>query len=240
MGQSLPPAGVFIDTRRFLCQANGKMVLGRRTGQETAWPRADALSRTGFGELAAGLLFSIMGASYLVQPFRPGMFTAIEAAKWFVLFPLFAVMMWGRRALKRRFAGGFIEPTGSWWPAQREKLSREWSFVSLAVVVAFFLVFLVEVAVRGMDFDRRWLGAGFAVCIALQVLMEGCTRRSALLIAFAAYLLCLAGIEWQLPAAIDRFAVMEAGAGAPWAIAGAIRLRSVLKANPATPSPSPA
>jgi hypothetical protein len=134
--------------------------------------------------------------------------------------------------LERRFAAGFVEPPGSWWPAQRERFSWKWSFVPAAVSLAFFLVFLVEVAVHGMDFDRRWLGPGFTVCVAFQVLFEGCSRRSVLLVAFAPYLLCLARIQWQLPAAMDRLGVLQAGVGAPMAIAGAVRLLSVLKANP--------
>jgi hypothetical protein len=81
--------------------------------------------------------------------------------------------------------------------------------------------------------ESRLLWPGFALTFAVISLVSGRKQKSALLLWFGVYCACLAPLLWWIPGnSYYRGAWLAVGMGAPLACAGAIRLRSFLKATP--------
>ena len=218
---------------RFLCHSNReKMVLGRRTGEESARHPTWVLPRTGFVALVWGLCSFMCGAFEFVQYFRPGSLAASGAVFFPALLCVIAAAVWGWQALKRRFAAGLVEPPGKWWPAPDvETTVSRWSLLPLA---AFLALLVLKILGHAHSLDHRLMNPGYAALIGMIVLGQGWVQKNALLLfAFSAYLMFLALVQWPGAAPMEpSMAILSVGAGAPIAIAGAFRLRSVLKANP--------
>ena len=216
------------------------MVLGRiTTAADAARHPAWYLSRTGFLPLYTGVGLLIMGASDLALRLYPRSI-AVGGGLPFLAMPCWiAAALWGWRVLRRRALtiGGFVEPPGSWWPAPAGEKSAWWPFVPVAAFPVAIALFLLMIPGHAPSVAHGLIEPGYTICVALAVLLEGYRRKGPLLIVFAAYLLCLARLQWSLRDT-PNLLVLTIGAGAPVAIAGAIRLRSVLKANPPTPSPA--
>ena len=130
----------------------------------------------------------------------------------------------GAWALKRRIVfprGGYVEPRGS--PAVKFALV---AFIAAVILIAIFG------PMRLPPMESRFVEPGFAAGLAVMCLVSGWKGKSTSLFWFGVYLVGLALLLWFPERAIERNAWLEVGGGAPLAVAGAIRLRNFLKANP--------
>jgi hypothetical protein len=80
--------------------------------------------------------------------------------------------------------------------------------------------------------ESRLIEPGLAVFGGVLLLAPGWPQKSTSRMWLGVYLLGLAPLLWLPERGIERMAWLQVGMGAPQAIAGAIRLRSFLKANP--------
>ena len=185
------------------------------------------LAETGVPLLAGGVIFVLLGGSVLIQRALPRGFIAQEAPG-FIAFCCAGGALLGAKALKRRIVfprGGYVEPRAS--PAFR--------FMRAASVAAVALVGIFAMAWPGRlpHMESRVLEPGFAIAFAIICLASGWQQKSKSMMGFGAYLVGLAPLLWMMPGSdYERLSWLEVGVGAPLAVAGAIRLRSFLKANP--------
>jgi hypothetical protein len=195
------------------------------------------LFETGVPQLVGGLIVFFFGSSVLIQQVLPKGFIAQELPGWIAICCAGAALL-GARALKRRIVfprGGYVEPRPH--PAVR--------FVVVACVAVLVAVVILPMAwLRRLPHtESRLVEPGLAIFLAILYLasvwqkkstskMKG-FKKSTSMMGFGVYLAAIAPLLWWLPVGnYERGAWLQVAIGAPLAVAGAIRLRSFLKANP--------
>lgn len=193
----------------------------------------DYLWETGIAPLSAGSCFFMLGAADLLQRFLPQTNLAQQGIKWLAICLGFAVM-WGTRSIKDRLVfsrGGYVDHKSDEWFASVARWILLLVLPMVLLPLAFIYVFAPDGHLPDLFFDSRLIVPGFAVLFAAQTLYHGRMRKAPLL--YGIYLLCLALLIWGLPLSpTERFGLLQAGAGGPLAVFGAMRLRAFLKANP--------
>jgi hypothetical protein len=186
------------------------------------------LAETGLPQLSGGLVFFIIGSSFLIQRLLPTTAQYVLSVQWVGIGCCVAVFL-GAAAIKRRMVfprGGYVEPLG--------RTTRWLSFIVFVLVAVAIWVFARARALHRFDLpDSSLLWPGFAILFAVICLYGGWQQKSAGMIRFGVYLTCLAPLLWWLPANnnYERSACFQIAAGAPMAVA-AVRLRRFLRANP--------
>jgi len=137
-------------------------------------------------------------------------------------------------AIKRKMVfprGGYVVPLGR---------SQRSLYLRLVVLFAVAIWAFVRAA-PGHRFDlleSRLVWPGFAIVFAVICLSASRQQKSASPIYFGVYLACLAPLLWWLPVSTyEQSACLEVTAGAPLAVAGAVRFRRFFRANPMPPEP---
>jgi hypothetical protein len=191
---------------------------------------AEYLWETGVAPLSAGSCFFLLGTAILLQRILPQTDLAQQGIQWLAICFAAAVAL-GTRFIKDRVVsprGGYVEPVRPKWLLWFALLSL---FVPLGLVYAITPVGSPPPDVDSFDNFFSLLAPGFAVLIGVLSLYHGRMRKMLLL--YGIYMLCLALLIWWLPlSAIERFGLLQSGAGGPLAVFGAMRLRAFLKANP--------
>lgn len=190
---------------------------------------SEYLAETGVPQLLGGAIIFFLGSSVLIQQVLPKGFMDEEILGWISICCAGAALL-GARTLKRRIVfprGGYVEPRPH--PAVR------FIYIATLAVGAALAVFamvwpgpLPHLPYMGSRFREP----GFAIAFAIICLISGWKGKSTPAIWFGIYLVGLAPLLWLPEGRNERFAWLEVGVGAPQAVAGAIRLRSFLKANP--------
>jgi hypothetical protein len=190
---------------------------------------SEYLAETGVPQLLGGAVFFFFGSSVLIQHVLPKGFMDEEILGWISICCAGAALL-GARTLKRRIVfprGGYVEPRSH--PAVR--------FTSVAVFAAGTALAIFAIAWPGRLprlplMHSRFTEPGFAIAFAIMCLAAGWQQKSTSRMVFGFYLVGLAPLLWLPERGIERQAWLEVGVGAPLVVAGAIRLRSFLKANP--------
>jgi hypothetical protein len=183
------------------------------------------LAETGVPQLVGGLGFLILGTSVLIQPAFP------TTGSWIGGCCAGAVLL-GARVLKQRIVfprGGYVELR-----TRPALLFILLSCFAAAVALPIFAIMWPESLrwVTGI-MESRLIDPGFAIGFAIICLASGWREKSTLMMWFGFYLLCLAPLLWWVPVNnYERGAWLKVGVGAPLTLAGIVRLRSFLKANP--------
>ena len=184
---------------------------------------SEYLAETGVPQLLGGAVFSFFGSSVLIQHVLPKGFLDEEILMWISICCAGAALL-GARALKRRIVfprGGYVEPRPR--PAVKFALV---AFVAAVILIAIFG------PMRLPHMQSRFREPGFAIAFAIICLAAGWQQKSTSRMVFGFYLAGLAPLLWIPESSNERFAWLEVGMGAPQAVAGAIRLRRFIKANP--------
>jgi hypothetical protein len=184
------------------------------------------LAETGVPLLVGGVFFCFFGSSDLIQQVLPKGFIAQEIPGWIAICCAGAALL-GARALKRRMVfprGGYVEP----------RLNPTVRFISAATVVALVALAIFAMAWPGRlpHMESRLVEPGLAIFGGILCLASGWKTKSKSAMWFGVYLVGLAPLLRMPERGIERMAWLEVGGGAPLAVAGAIRLRRFLKANP--------
>jgi hypothetical protein len=184
------------------------------------------LADTGVPLLAGGLIFALLGSSVLIQQVLPKGFIAQETPRWIAICCAGAVLL-GARAVKQRIVfprGGYVQPL----PHPALRFMRVASFAAVVAVAIFAMTW----PGRLPHAESRLIEPGFAMAFAIICMATGWQQKSRSIMGFGAYLVGLAPLLWILESGYERGSWFEVGVGAPLAVAGEIRLRSFLKANP--------
>jgi hypothetical protein len=188
------------------------------------------LFETGVPQFTSGLVFSLLGASTLIRSHIHLNF-ALDMTITLGAFALCGFAFWFARRVKQRA----VFPRGGYVVVQRPRANR--------IALGIFLILSLLMLVRALMFyppprmDSRLIWPGFAIAFALFCVGEGWQQKSSFMILFGIYFSLLAPLLWWLPADnYERSGAMQAAAGIPLAIFGALRLRKYLKLNtPAEP-----
>jgi hypothetical protein len=208
-------------------------------------PDIDALARrpaaylweTGLPWLTGGLVFFIGGSAILIQQhFVPPTLHhgySMLALQWAGILCAIAVLL-GAGAIKRRILfprGGYVAPLAS------GRSQRRLFFAVFALVAFGIWAFARGRALPRFNLpDSALIWPGFALVFAVICLYGGWQQKIAGMTSFGVYMACLAPLLWFLPGTdYERGACLQIAAGAPMAVAGALRLRRFLKANPTQP-----
>ena len=190
---------------------------------------SEYLAETGVPQLVGGTVFFLFGSSVLIQHVLPKGFMDEEILRWISICCAGAAML-GARALKQRIVfprGGYVEP----------RLNPALRFINVATLVAIAVLAIFAMAWPGHLPHLPYLGSrfrepGFAIAFAIMCLGAGWQQKSTAMMGFGFYLAGLAPLLWLPESRNERFAWLEVGIGVPLAVAGAVRLRRFLKANP--------
>lgn len=185
------------------------------------------LAETGVPQIVGGLIWFFLGSSVLVQRVLPKALTDRQLPVWIAIGCAAAAML-AARALKQRIVfprGGYVQPRSR--PAARSTL-----VAGIALVVAFGIIAIIWPD-RVPRMESRLMAPGFALAFAIICLVSGWRQSSSAMMLFGVYLACLAPILGWMPLNnYERMSCLEVGAGVPLAVAGAVRLRSFVRANP--------
>lgn len=184
------------------------------------------LAETGVPQLMGGAIFFLLGSSGLVEQVLPKGFIAQEILKWIAICCCCGVLL-GTRALKQRIVfprGGYVEL----WPRPSVKVAIVAFVAGLAVIAITPLGWLGHQP----HMESRFEEPGFAIVAAIMCLVSGWKTKNTSMMGFGVYLAVIAPLLWIPEHERERSAWLEVGVGAPLAVAGAIRLRRFLKANP--------
>ena len=185
------------------------------------------LAETGVPQIVGGLIWFFLGSSVLIQRVLPKEFIDRQIPVWIAIACAAAAML-AARALKRRIVfprGGYVHPRPR--PAARSTL-----VAGIAVVVAFGIIAIVWPG-RMPRMESRLIAPGFALAFAIICLVSGWRQNSSATMLFGVYLACLAPILGWIPRnTYEGMSFLEVGVGVPLAVAGAVRLRNFLRANP--------
>jgi hypothetical protein len=185
------------------------------------------LAQTGVAQIVSGLIWFFLGASVLIQRVLPKGFSDPQIPVWIALGCAGATVL-GARALQQRIVfprGGYVQPRPR--PAARSTF-----VVSIGLVVAFGIIAIVWPG-RVPRIDSRFMAPGFALAFAIICLVSGRRQNSSSMMLFGAYLACLAPLLGWMPLnSYELMCCLEVGVGVPLAVAGAVRLRNFLRANP--------
>jgi hypothetical protein len=185
------------------------------------------LAGTGVPGLVGGLIWFFLGSSVLIQQALPRGFMPQEIPGWIATCCCVTVLL-GARALKRRIVfprGGYVE--------LRPRPAIRFIFVAFLALAILLTIFAIAWPGRLPAMDGRLIEPGFAIASAILCLAFGSQQKSTWGMLFGVYLVGLAALLWLMPAGShEGMARLQVGMGAPVAVAGAIRLRRFLKANP--------
>jgi hypothetical protein len=194
---------------------------------------AEYLAETGVPQLSSGLIFFFLGSSILIQRLLPRtplyMLTVSYTGTCCTIAVLLAIA-----AIKRKMVfprGGYVVPLG-----------RALRSLYLGLTVLFGVAICAFVRATPRDrfdlLESRLVWPGFAIVFAVICLSAGRQQKNASQIYFGVYLVCLAPLLWWLPVSTyEQSACLQVAAGAPLAVAGAVRLRRFFRANPMPPEP---
>jgi hypothetical protein len=192
------------------------------------------LAETGVPQLTSGLIFFFLGSSVLIQRLLPRTNLYKPAVPWIGICCAIAVLL-AIAAIKRKMVfprGGYVVPLGG--------TQRSPSFF-LAVLLTVAVAIWFAHASPGRRFDlleNRLFWPGLAIVFAVMRLFPGPQHKSASAICFGVYLACLAPLLWWLPVTThEQGAYLQVAAGAPLAVAGAVRLSRFFRTNPMPPEP---
>ncbi len=190
----------------------------------------DYLSGTGLPQLSAGLVFIILGGSVLVQQLLPR--AAQLVLQWIGVCCCGAVFLWAK-ALRRRIVfprGGYVVPRVS--SSSRAIL---WGFFAAAIGL---MIFAIAYPGRLHPVESRFLPSGFAICIAVLLIVEGLRQRRTGRTWFGVYFAGIAALLWWMPGnAYARMSALQLAAGILMVGAGGVALARFLKANPIPTEP---
>jgi hypothetical protein len=192
------------------------------------------LAETGVPQLTSGLIFFSLGSSVLIQRLLPRTLLYTLAVPWIGICCAVAVLL-ATAAIKRKM----VFPRGGYVVAPGRTQQSLYLFLSVLVPVAAALWFAHASPGRRFDlFESRLVWPGFAIWFAVMCLLSGRQQKSASAIYFGVYLACLAPLLWWLPATTyEQSACLQVAAGAPLAVAGAVRLTRFFRTNPMPPEP---
>jgi hypothetical protein len=193
---------------------------------------AEYLTDTGIPQLMGGTVWFLLGSGVLIgQRLQAG--TGLLVLQWTSVCCAFAVIL-AARALKRRIVfprGGYVE--------LRPRPSFRFSFVITLSVAAGISVFAIARPRHLPSMDTHLMAPGFAIAFAAIFIVSGWKLRSRLLILFGVYLLAIAPLLERVPGgSYTGMSWLEVGIGIPLAVAGAIKLKQFLKANPMPAEPA--
>jgi hypothetical protein len=195
-------------------------------------PRA-YLAETGVPLLAAGLGFFFLGGGVLIQQMFPKGSMTQESPKLISLGCVGAVL-WAARNLKQRIVfprGGYVEP--------RVRPAIRFMFAASVAVAAALGILAIAWPGHQPHLESKLIAPGGAIAFAILCLAAGWKQKSTPMMLFGVYMAGLAPLLWWMPVSnYERLSWLQVGAGAPQAVAGAVRLRNFLRANPTPVEPT--
>ena len=186
------------------------------------------LAETGVPQLSGGLSFVFLGSSILIRHLLPSTTFYMLGAQYSAVFFALTVLL-GTAAIKRKLVfprGGYVVPLG-----RTPRLL--YLGLTMLFAVAMWAFVLASPGHRFDLLESPLVWPGFAIVIAVICLSAGWQQKSAPALYFGVYLACLAPLLWWAPVTpYEQGACLQVAAGAPLAVAGAVRLRRFLMANP--------
>jgi hypothetical protein len=143
-------------------------------------------------------------------------------------------VLWGARNLKQCIVfprGGYVEP--------RPRPALRFSFAATIALAAALGILAIAWPGHQPHLESRLIAPGFAIAFAILSLAAGWKQKSTSMMWFGVYLVGVAQLLWWIPGSnYARMSWLQVIVGASLAMAGAVRLRSFLRANPRTVEPT--
>jgi hypothetical protein len=181
----------------------------------------------------AGVILFLLGSAVLIQQVLPKGSIARGIPTVIALCCAVAVL-WGARAVNQRIVfprGGYVEPRH--YPASR---FISVTFLALVVVLGILVIAWPE---HQPNLESRFIVPGFAIAFAILCLAAGWKQKSTSMILFGVCLTGVAPLLWWIPGDdYERMSGLQVVMGTALAVAGAVRLRSFLRANPKPVEPT--
>jgi len=183
---------------------------------------AEYVSQTGWNLIELGLIFVVWGAIVLIQEVLLKGAAAQMVAVW-IGFGVGAALLWGAKSLRQRTTfprGGYVVPRIQ--PSTR------------AIMFGGFIVITVlAFTLPGLLFGSRFVPPGYAICVAIPLLVEGARQRNWPKIWCGVYFAGLAALLWWMPGNNNiRWSTLQLASGLLMVVAGTATLRRFLKTNP--------